>query len=137
VSPERFEEIVAQAEPPVAFWAQLALYLAVTGYPEGRLVIDARTAPRRRLVFRQAADTPWTRWVLARVASARAFAEAGRLPSREPGLHCLTCDRWTRCYKTEEERDEAVRLHPVWTPSPPLEPIGVSSDTRADADQGR
>jgi hypothetical protein len=123
VGEDRFGDIIRRREPPVPFWAQLALYVAVTGYPEGRLVIDARTERRRRLVFRLTAPNAWGVWTLARVERARAFALAGRLPPREPATHCFTCDRWTRCFASEAERAAVVADHPDWEPDPPLETL--------------
>jgi hypothetical protein len=123
VSAARFDEIVAAGVPPVPFWAQLHLYLAVTGYPSGLVVVDERDPAGRRLVFRTGPSDPWRDWVLERVRLARGWAEERRLPDREPGPHCLTCDRWERCYRSEAERDEAVRTHPVWEPRPALPPL--------------
>jgi hypothetical protein len=128
VGPERFSQILEEGTPPVTFWAQLVLYLAVTGHPEGRLVIDSREVPRRRLMFRLDAGSPWEDWVRARVRLAREWADHKRLPPREPGTHCLSCDRWERCYRTVEERDAQVAAHPRWAPDPPLLPLAVSAE---------
>jgi hypothetical protein len=121
VTGSRFEEIRVTGRPPVAFWAQLTLYRDLTGYARGYLVIDARDTPRRRLRFVQDGPTPWSAWVRTRVEQARSWARAGRLPPREPAVHCLTCDRWRRCFRNEGERDAAVAAHPTWSPEPPLE----------------
>lgn len=120
-APEKFERILHDG-PPVAFWAQLALYLEVTGYGQGILVVDERRGeePVRRLVFQQEKDADWSEWVRARVTLAREWARQGELPARETGEHCLSCDRWQRCFRTVAARDEAVALHPAWDPEPRL-----------------
>jgi len=120
VNPERFEHILAAGKPPIAFGAQLALYLEVTRYREGRIVIDSREEPRRRLEFRLAWPNELSAWVRERVVRARAWAHDGKLPPREVGPHCLTCDRWERCFRTNDEREQAVADEPVWRPDPPL-----------------
>lgn len=120
VGGSRFAEILDHGRPPVTFWAQLALYLEMTGYRRGHLVVDARETPRRRLAFVQEAPGPWGAWVRERVVRARAWAESGKLPPREPGPPCLSCDRWQRCYRTEADREAAVAAHPIWEPDPPL-----------------
>ncbi len=120
VNPDRFSAIRAAGEPPLGFMAQLALYLEITHYPSGRLVIDSREEMRRRLQF----ALPWPNelggWVRERVVRARGWAEEGKLPPREVGSHCLGCDRWERCYKSVEEREAAVAEEPSWAPFPPL-----------------
>ena len=131
VSPERFDAILRVGAPPVSFWAQLHVYLTLTGYLSGRLVVDARESPRRRLVFYAAPEEDWSDWVLERVRLARSWAEERRLPDREPGAHCLSCDRWERCYRNEEERDRAVSEHPEWEPTPAL-PLLVPLETAQD-----
>lgn len=121
VRTERFEQMV-QAGPAIAHWAQLALYLACLPMnpTTGILVVDERAPARRRLTARQASDTPFGAWVQERVRRARQLAEERRLPPREPARHCLDCDRWQRCYPSEEARQRAVDEHPDWTPEPPL-----------------
>jgi hypothetical protein len=126
VSPERFLALDQTGRPPEAFWAQLALYLAVTGYREGYLVIAARDASGRVLVFRQPADAGWAAWVVERVRRARGFQELRRLPPREVSRHCLSCDRWQRCFADEAERDRTVADHPEWEPVPPLPPLAAA-----------
>lgn len=121
VRTERFEQMLV-AGPAVAHWAQLALYLAClpTNPATGILVVDERAPARRRLTARQASETPFVAWVQERVRRARGLAAERHLPPREPARHCLDCDRWQRCYPTEEARQRAVDDHPVWTPEPPL-----------------
>lgn len=120
-APEKFARILTDG-PPVSFWAQLALYLEVTGYRQGMLVVDERSedVPIRRLVFQQEKDPAWSEWVRARVTLAREWAYQGELPARETGDHCLSCDRWQRCFRTVAARDEAVAVHPRWDPKPGL-----------------
>lgn len=125
VSQERFSAVDHAGRPPEAFWAQLALYLAVTGYPEGYLVIAARDETRRQLVFHQQADAAWAAWVVERVRRAREFAALHRLPPREVSRQCLTCDRWQRCFADADERARAVNAHPEWEPAPPLPPLAA------------
>ncbi len=130
VSAERFAEMREQG-PVVAHWAQLALYLACPPRPfsHGVLVVDERAPAGGRLVARQPAATRFAAWVVARVQQAWRWAEDGALPPREPARHCLSCDRWERCYRTEDDRAEAVAAHPTWDPSPPMpwEPIAWES----------
>ena len=126
VNPERFQDIAEAGEPPVSFGAQLALYLEITHYPLGRIVIDSREDPRRRLQFGLAWPNELSGWVRERVMLARNWALEGRLPEREVGPHCLHCDRWERCYRSAEERDQAVTEDPVWRPSPPLPVVAAA-----------
>ncbi len=123
VHPDRFADITAARNPPIGFVAQLALYLEITHYPSGRLVIDSREAIRRRLQFSLQWPNDLGVWVRERVARTRSFAEDGKLPPREVGAHCLHCDRWERCYKSVEDRQAAVAEEPVWAPWPPLPPV--------------
>jgi hypothetical protein len=126
VNPERFEDIRVGG-PDTGHWAQLAVYLSCLGgqAETGLLVVDERGPLRRRLTARQPGDTSFRIWVEERVGKARAWAEERRLPPREPGVHCLHCDRWQRCFRTEQERADAAAAHPEWTPQPaiPEEPV--------------
>lgn len=122
VSPERFDVIVQQG-PPTTHWAQLQLYLAVGDWPQGTLVVERRP-DRQRLIFRARADQEWNRWLKARIALVRGFQARRRLPDREVGQHCLSCDRWQRCFKDEADRADQVADHPMWDPQPRL-PAGA------------
>ncbi len=126
VNPARFAEM-RQKGPAVSHWAQLALYLACPPRPfsHGILVVDERAPAGGRLVARQSVGTPFSDWVVNRVQQAWRWAEEGTLPPREPARHCLDCDRWARCYRTEDDRLAAVAVHPDWEPMPtmPSEPI--------------
>ncbi len=130
VNSVRFAQM-RQEGPGVSHWAQLALYLACPPRPfsHGVLVVDERAPAGGRLVARQPAGSLFADWVVARVQQAWRWAEEGALPPREPALHCLDCDRWERCYRTDEERQTAVAAHPAWDPSPamPWEPIAWES----------
>lgn len=130
VNPARFAQM-RQEGPVVSHWAQLALYLACPPRPfsHGVLVVDERAPAGGRLVARQPAGSQFADWVVARVQQAWRWAEDGVLPPREPALHCLDCDRWERCYRTEDDRAAAVEAHPAWEPSPamPWEPIAWES----------
>jgi hypothetical protein len=118
VSGERFERI-RQKGPPVDHVAQLALYLEVTGYPEGRLVVESRETGER-MSFSLSAETGWGAWLRTRILTAHTAEEQRTLPPREISLGCETCDRWQRCFKTEEARASAVAAHPQWEPVPAL-----------------
>lgn len=126
VNPERFLDIKEAGEPPLSFGAQLALYLEITHYPFGRIVIDSRETPRRRLQFGLTWPNELGLWVRERVRRARSFAADGKLPPREVGPHCRSCDRWERCYRTVEEREQAIAEEPVWRPEPPLPVIAAA-----------
>ncbi len=118
VNPEKFSRIAA-AGPPVLHWAQLHLYLAIGAFSRGWLVVESRES-HARLVFQTEGDPFWAEWVLTRVRLAREHQQTKKLPAREISEGCLQCDRWQRCFKTDQERDEAVQGHPQWRPEPPL-----------------
>lgn len=118
VGGEKFARLV-QDGPLVQHWAQLALYLDLTGYGLGFLVVESRETGERRM-WRATPDPAWQQWVQHRVEAARAHQLAHRLPEREISRECLSCDRWTRCFKTLADRDQAVAQHPIWDPAPPL-----------------
>lgn len=120
-NPIRFAQL-AQDGPAVSHWAQLALYLACPPRPfaYGVLVVDERADGGGRLVARQPVGTAFADWVVQRVQQAWAWAGEGQLPPREPARHCLDCDRWQRCYRTEGDRQEAVQAHPTWEPPLPM-----------------
>lgn len=125
VNPEKFSRI-AQEGPLVLHWAQLHLYLAIGTFTGGWLVVESR-GNQARLVFQTAPDPLWTDWVLTRVALARQYQQNKKLPAREISEDCLHCDRWQRCFKTDQERNLAVEDHPVWRPDPLMpNELGIS-----------
>ncbi len=100
-------------------WAQLALYVNLGRYEMGRLIVDNRES-EERLTFGLLPSTEWETWLIVRIQLARRYQLQRMLPSREISLRCLHCDRWQRCFKTEEERAQMVQSHPLWEPNPPL-----------------
>ncbi len=110
---------IADEGPLVSHWAQLQLYLAIGDFAAGRLVVESRMT-HGRLTYQSTGDALWQEWVLARVAAAREYQAAHKLPSREVSIQCAHCDRWQRCFKNEAERDEAISEHPQWWTEPPL-----------------
>lgn len=118
VNGERFEQI-RQTGPLFAHVAQLALYLELTGYRLGCLIVENReTDERREYYFRP--DAEFSKWLCQRIAEATAAALARRLPEREISLGCRWCDRWPRCFTTEEQRDHMIAEHPLFEPKPAL-----------------
>ena len=116
VNGERFAQI-GQMGPLFAHVAQLALYLELTGYRLGCLIVENReTDERREYYFRPDAD--FGHWLRQRIAAATASALARRLPEREISLGCRWCDRWQRCFTTEEQRDQMIADHPLFEPNP-------------------
>lgn len=115
-----FDAIRAEG-PRVSHWAQLVLYLALTGYRQGLLVVESRDSGRR-LTFVCDPDPAWTGWLRARIAAAKQAAAAHRLAEREVSRNCLDCDRWRRCFADRARLEEAVAAHPEWMPTPPLPP---------------
>lgn len=116
---EQFDRMVKTGQPPMRFVAQLGLYLEITGYAEGCLIVDEREG-QRRLSFVQKRDSLLSDWIKTRMVLVHQWVGQGRLPAREPAAHCRTCDRWRRCFKSEEDRDRVVDAHPHWSPDPPL-----------------
>jgi hypothetical protein len=116
VNQERFDQIREQG-PLVSHFAQLALYLELTGYAVGVLVVESRVSNRRlRYVFER--DPAWASWLRERIQGAVQAAEAHRLPARETSVACLHCDRWQRCFAEASDREQAVAAHPRWEPNP-------------------
>lgn len=124
VGPDKFDAILAGG-PLTAHWAQLLLYLDLTGYSTGYLVVECRSSARR-ITFQATPDDQWRDWIRQRVEVARAHQLSRKLPSREVSQSCQTCDRWQRCFGSDAERDQAIAEHPVWTPSPPLPQIACT-----------
>ena len=118
VSDERFER-VRESGPMISHWAQLQLYLAVGHFVGGSLVVDSRPE-NRRLIFHAEPDLQWNTWIRARILRVKNFQATRKLPEREVSQACLACDRWQRCFRTEDERTAQVAIHPMWEPSPPL-----------------
>ena len=115
---EKFDDL-AETGPLVGHWAQLLLYLDVTGHPLGYLIVECRETGRRR-TWRTGPDQAWQGWVRARIQWARAHQASRTLPAREVSQACRQCDRWRRCFASETEREQAILRHPVWEPSPPV-----------------
>lgn len=118
VSTERFQRI-QEAGPLVSHWSQLQLYMAVGSLAQGTLVVDDRSTGNR-LIFRTDPDPHWAEWLSVRLSRVKEFQAARKLPEREVSQGCLSCDRWQRCFKTEDDRQRAVGEHPVWEPDPPV-----------------
>ncbi len=118
VDGERFEWI-RQHGPLVSHFAQLALYLELTAYERGVLVVENRSSDERT-EFVISRDERWGAWLAERIRTAAAAAREHRLPQREVSVRCLTCDRWQRCFADSSARDAAVREHPGWEPTPAL-----------------
>ncbi|NMP22107.1 PD-(D/E)XK nuclease family protein [Sulfobacillus harzensis] len=127
VAPEKFHTIQTGG-PLINHWAQLQLYLAVGDFVGGSLVVDSRPEGQR-VVFHADPDMDWHAWIRARVARVQSYQATRKLPEREISLACQACDRWQRCFRTAEERDAAVALHPEWEPDPalPAKPRVVAS----------
>ena len=122
VGSERFQTIREEG-PLVAHWAQLQLYLTLSSVAKGALVVDER--PRGdRLIYHAQQDPVWTVWLQARVALVKEYQAKRKLPPREVSRACLFCDRWQRCFSSEEERDRQVQEHPQWEPQPPV-PLSI------------
>ena len=137
-NPTRFAQL-AREGPAVSHWAQLALYLACPPRPftHGVLVVDERAEGGGRLVAQQPVGTAFAEWVVQRVQQAWAWASEGQLPPREPARHCLDCDRWQRCYKTEGDRQAAVEDHPAWEPALPMPWEAVAWESQHELLRGR
>ncbi len=133
VDGERFAWI-RQHGPLVAHVAQLALYLALTRYEQGVLVVESR-ASDEHLEFVVSRHQEWENWLLARIRLSEEAAREHRLPAREVSLNCLSCDRWQRCFTDQAAREAAVAEHPGWEPEPPLP--GGSGDAIEAMGQGR
>ena len=133
VDGERFEWI-RQHGPPVSHFAQLSLYLELTGYERGVLVVESR-ASDERTEFVVPRDERWGTWLTERIRTAVVAAREHRLPQREVSVNCLTCDRWQRCFPDPLARDAAARKHPDWAPTPPLP--GDPGAEVAAAERGR
>ncbi len=118
------EKFVAIKEggPLFDHWAQLALYVNIGEYFAGRLIVENRSGGQQ-LSWPLYPDRQWKAWLLQRIEAAQAFQDERSLPEREIGTHCLHCDRWKRCFKTEELRAAGVAEHPIWSPSPPAPPV--------------
>lgn len=116
VSPDRFERI-RQHGPLIAHWAQLQLYLAVSGISRGALVVDRRETPGR-MVFQTEGDPVWSGWLRDRIDRVKEYQSARKLPPREVSAECAGCDRWQRCFRGSEERDLQIAAHPEWEPEP-------------------
>lgn len=116
VNGEKFGHI-AETGPLLAHWAQLALYMAIGPYAVGLLVVESRESGER-LTWRTGPDEAWTAWVRTRVAAARRWQAARKLPEREVSVGCRQCDRWQRCFRTPEAREAAISEHPLWEPHP-------------------
>ncbi len=116
VSGDRFQ-LIQQGGPLVSHWSQLQLYLAVGSIPKGALVVDARPS-HQRLIFHAEADPMWAQWLRVRIERVKAYQAVRKLPEREVSQGCLSCDRWQRCFSSEDERDRQVHQHPVWAPEP-------------------
>ncbi len=129
VRPERFQAI-RENGPLVGHWAQLQLYLVLSSVSKGALVVDER--PRGdRLIYHGQQDPVWSTWLQSRIAAVKQYQVQRKLPPREVSLACLSCDRWRRCFASEEERDRQVREHPVWDPNPPV-PLPARYHTSGD-----
>lgn len=118
VHDDKFREIAAHG-PVFDHWAQLALYVNLGNYDMGRLIVDNRES-EERLGWDLLPDPQWKAWIVERIQLAQNHQLQRTLPSREISVRCLYCDRWQRCFKTAEERDERVQSHPQWEPNPPL-----------------
>lgn len=118
VSRERFG-LIQETGPLLSHWAQLQLYMAVGGFSGGCLVVDSRPQGER-LIFHAEADPVWSAWIQRRVQDVKEYQAARKLPSREVSQGCRSCDRWRRCFPSEEARDVAVAEHPLWEPTPPV-----------------
>lgn len=118
VNGSRFEQICATG-PLISHVAQLLLYLELTGYDQGRLVVESRETGERR-EYSMTSDPGWASWLRERSARALAAADQHQLPEREVSAGCLSCDRWRRCFKDVAERSQRVAAHPLWEPDPAL-----------------
>ncbi|WP_053960792.1 PD-(D/E)XK nuclease family protein [Sulfobacillus thermosulfidooxidans] len=118
VHDEKFRAI-CQDGPIFDHWAQLALYVNIGGYDQGRLIVDNRET-HERLLWTIFPDSRWKQWMTNRIERAREYQQKRVLPPREVSVRCLHCDRWQRCFKSEEERGQAVSSHPHWEPDPPF-----------------
>ena len=118
VHDERFREI-GHYGPVFEHWAQLALYVNFGGYDYGRLIVDNRDT-HERLTWLVFPNALWKSWIIRRIRMAQDYQQRRSLPPREISVRCLQCDRWQRCFKTAEERDQRVTEHPQWEPEPPF-----------------
>lgn len=116
VSPERFAAIREEG-PLVSHWAQLQLYMAVGSLVKGTLVVDQRESANR-LIYHAEPDPVWAGWLRARIDQVKEHQTTRKLPPREVSTGCYSCDRWQRCFASEEARDHEVESHPVWEPYP-------------------
>lgn len=113
---EKFQTILREG-PSVSHVAQLMLYLDVAQMGHGYLVVECRDTGARQS-FRVDRDEAWVAWIRSRVWAARQYQAERRLPDREVSTTCLHCDRWQRCFRTNDRREDAVTAHPTWTPEP-------------------